>query len=185
MRHSGDGRTSFTNGAIFLVSIGEPRIQSEVAYPGVSTVIGDIRRCGFERLRLFPTHTAVPLSTAWLSEALSRTSISLFCRRQSPPHALLSGCSVRVPLEVNTRKSDGSCPKHVLFSRAFLDFQAFRAAIKKAPGAIANSRPNEASTRTPNRRSCPSKCLADQLHVGDDPPDVRPAVKRSLLMDRC
>ena len=180
-----DSRTAFTNGAFFRVRCGEARTRSEIAYPGVSTVIGDIRRCGFGRLRLFPTHTAVPLSTAWLSEALSRISISLFCRRQSLPHALLSGCSVRVPLEVNTRKSDGSCPIHVLFSRAFLDFRAFRAAIKKAPGAIANSRPNEASTRTPNRRSCPSKCLADQLHVGDDPPDVRPAVKRSLLMDRC
>ena len=37
MRHSGDGRTSFTNGAIFLVSIGEPiRTRYEIAAPLVN-----------------------------------------------------------------------------------------------------------------------------------------------------
>src|SRR5262249_31929062 len=42
--------------------------------------------------------------------------------------------SARVPLELNAPKSDGSNPEHVLFSRAFLDFPAFRAALKKARG---------------------------------------------------
>src|SRR5262249_15397481 len=37
-----DGCTAFANGAIFRVATGEPRIQSENAYPRVSTSGGDI-----------------------------------------------------------------------------------------------------------------------------------------------
>jgi len=35
---------------------------------------------------------------------------------------------------VNTWKTPETNPEQVLFSRPFLDFRAFRAAIKKAPG---------------------------------------------------
>src|SRR5262249_24405600 len=80
---SGDSRTSFTIGAFFRLPTGEPRIQSETAYPAVSTVNRDICPCGFEKLRLFPTRTALLLSATWLSEALSRNCICPFCRGRS------------------------------------------------------------------------------------------------------
>ena len=87
IHYSGDGRTAFTIGAIFRIPTGEARIRSEIEYPGVSTASRDIRRCGFEKLRVFPTHTAVLLSATWLSEALSRNCICPFCCRRSRPVA--------------------------------------------------------------------------------------------------
>ena len=71
MRHSGDGRTSFTNGAIFLVSIGEPKIQSETAYPVVNTARRDISFPLSDYSRHFPVHPAAQASLLLLSATLS------------------------------------------------------------------------------------------------------------------
>jgi hypothetical protein len=41
---SEDSRTALTNGAFFLIPLGDPRVRSETRYPGVSTVSRDLRR---------------------------------------------------------------------------------------------------------------------------------------------
>jgi hypothetical protein len=50
----GDNRTLFADGAFFQVAIGEAKIQSEIAYPGVSTPARDIFRPTARFCRLFP-----------------------------------------------------------------------------------------------------------------------------------
>jgi len=71
----GYSRTLSTSGAIFRVATGEPRIQSETVYPGVSVGVRDISCFGYEQLRLFPSHLPVPPANGPLS-ALSAGAVS-------------------------------------------------------------------------------------------------------------
>jgi hypothetical protein len=107
-----------------------------------------------------------------LPPAVSSTRFTLRLQRESPSR---SECpAIR-------REQSKTCA----FSRAFFDFRAFRAAIKKAPGAICQFSVERGEyPHRPNRRGespFPSKCLVDRLHVGDDPPDVRPAIKAIVV----